>query len=444
MGNLLNPLAGMGGGANGTGFAAPQGSPAVNPTNSTQIQQGYNGTQNSLQQQQALLQALQAQNGLQNQSNTFNQLQGVANGTGPNPAKAALAQATGQNVANQNALMAGQRGANQNVGLIARQAAQQGANTQQQAAGQGATQANTAANQAQQNALLGAQNQYNSNLTSGQNSVNSANAALAGAQMSGQQNMLGSLTGAVGSALPMLGGSGIGALGSGAGGTGGALGAGQGIGAGLTDIGGTGAADEAGFQTFLSGFGDSLGGMASSIGTGIGAEAAGAPAAAEGIGAGVETVAPVAAEGMAGGGKVKQLPEMAAGGNTPSMMTGPQSYFGKMLAGNMPANTAQAPAFAQGGAIPALVSPGEKYLPPKAVEEVKKGKNPMKVGETIPGKAKVKGAKNSYANDTVPKTLEEGGIVLPRSVTQAKHPQWEAHKFVGAILKQQAMGKGKK
>lgn len=84
-----------------------------------------------------------AAQGLQNtyasQGNTLDQLQGIANGTGPNPAQAALNQATGQNVANQAALMAGQRGAGANVGLMARQASQQGAATQQQAAGQSAT-----------------------------------------------------------------------------------------------------------------------------------------------------------------------------------------------------------------------------------------------------------------------------------------------------------------
>ena len=90
--------------------------------------------------------------------------------------------------------------------------------------------------------------------------------------------------------------------------------------------------------------------------------------------------------------------------------------------------------------VPALVSPGERYLSPEAVKKVEKGADPIKAGQKIPGKPKVAGAKNSYANDTVPKTLEEGGIVLPRSVTQSKHPHWAAHKFVAAIM---AKNKGK-
>lgn len=111
----------------------------TNPTNQGQLNTAYDAAQGSLAQQNQLYQALQAQNGIQNQSNVYGQLQNVANGTGPNPAQAMLNQQTGQNIANQASLMAGQRGASANPALIARQAAQQGANTQQQAVGQGAT-----------------------------------------------------------------------------------------------------------------------------------------------------------------------------------------------------------------------------------------------------------------------------------------------------------------
>ncbi len=111
-----------------------------------QVNTSYDQTQDSIAQQKAFVTALQAQNGLGNQQDVFqqqqqlsNQLQGVANGTGPNPALAQLNQSTGQNISNQAALMAGQRGASANTGLIARQAAMQGGNLQQQAAGQGAT-----------------------------------------------------------------------------------------------------------------------------------------------------------------------------------------------------------------------------------------------------------------------------------------------------------------
>ena len=77
--------------------------------------------------------------GLSTQNALAAQLQGLANGTGANPAQAQLQQATQANTANTAALMAGQRGSSQNAGLIARQAGQQGAANQQTAAGQAAT-----------------------------------------------------------------------------------------------------------------------------------------------------------------------------------------------------------------------------------------------------------------------------------------------------------------
>lgn len=364
MGSVVSSLIGAGGGAGGTGFApATSSTLTVNPTNQQQIDSSYAGTQNSLAQQNALLSALQGQQGLQNQSNVYNQLQGVANGTGPNPAQAQLAQATGANVANQNALMAGQRGSNANAGLLARQAAMQGANTQQNAANQaatlqanqslgalnqlggiagnqvsnqiGATGANTQANQGLQQALLNAQAGYNTNATSTQNSINAANAGLAQGAQQGQQAMIGGLFNAAGAA--------------------------SGLTKGATAL-------------------------------------------------------------MADGGMA----------TAPLPTQGPQSKFGQFLAGM--GSTAPQAMMAEGGKVPALVSPGEKYLSPEKVEAVAKGADPMEEGKTVPGKPKVGGNKNSYANDTVKATLDEGGIVLPRSVTQSKHPHWAAHKFVSEIM----------
>lgn len=104
----------------------------INPVTKDQAAQG-------LAQQQNFVNALQAQNGIGNQNAAFQQYQNMANGTGPNVAQAQLAQATQQNVANQAAMAAGQRGASQNVGMMARGAANQGMNAQQQSAGQAAT-----------------------------------------------------------------------------------------------------------------------------------------------------------------------------------------------------------------------------------------------------------------------------------------------------------------
>lgn len=168
-----------------------------------QANQAFNNTQQGLAQQQQFIQALQDQNGIQNQSDVYNQLALQAQGQGPNPAQMALNNATGANVANQAALMAGQRGANQNAGLIARQAAMQGADIQQQAAGQGAlmqaqqqqnainsmgsiagqqvsnlggaTQGYSQAAGNQQNNVLNAIGQQNSANVSAQNAANEAN-----------------------------------------------------------------------------------------------------------------------------------------------------------------------------------------------------------------------------------------------------------------------------
>ncbi len=99
-------------------------------------------------------------------------------------------------------------------------------------------------------------------------------------------------------------------------------------------------------------------------------------------------------------------------------------------------------ALARGGPVKkvnAVVSPGERYLPPDAVAKVLAGRSPMNAGEKIPGKAKVKG--DSLKNDTVPKKLEVGGIVIPKSVMESKNPAQGAKDFVAKII---AKRRGKK
>lgn len=139
----LNIFSGLGG--SGGGYSAG-GANTISPVDINQANEWYNNVQNQYKQQQDFTNALAGQNGIQNQSNVFNQQQQLANqlqgqtmGQGPNPAQAALAQNTAANTANQAALMAGQRGTGANAGLIARQAAQQGAANQQASVGQAAT-----------------------------------------------------------------------------------------------------------------------------------------------------------------------------------------------------------------------------------------------------------------------------------------------------------------
>lgn len=226
----------------GAGFQA-QGANIATPVNTQQTDLAYNQSQDALYQQQAFLNALQGQNGIGNQSNVFgqqqalaNQLQTQAQGGGPNPALAQLNMATGQNVANQAALMAGQRGAGGNVGLMGRQAAMQGANAQQQAVGQAAVlranqqlaaqnalqqqqnmmgglatqqvgqQANAqnalvSGYQNQQNALLNAMGQQNNSMIQNQSAMNTANASIAGQNAQSQAQGLGKGLGAIGTVM---------------------------------------------------------------------------------------------------------------------------------------------------------------------------------------------------------------------------------------------------
>ena len=228
----IGGMLGLGGGAAGTGFSKPGQADITVPVDQNAANAAAARTNTGLNSQEALLAALAGQNGINNQSNVYNQLQGVAAGTGPNPAQAMLNQATGANIANQAALAAGQRGAAGNVGLMARQVGQQGGALQQTAAGQGATMqanqalnaisaagnmannqvanqigattANAQATQSNQANILNAINAANQNKVSSQNSVNQANAGLAQTTMGAQKDVVGGLMQAVGPVLGSL------------------------------------------------------------------------------------------------------------------------------------------------------------------------------------------------------------------------------------------------
>lgn len=99
----------------------------------------------------------------------------------------------------------------------------------------------------------------------------------------------------------------------------------------------------------------------------------------------------------------------------------------------------EVPSFLRGGSVESRVSPGEKVLSKKDAILAKAGKvNPMKVGKTVPGKAKVEG--NSLENDTVPAQLHPGDAVLPRSVTKSEHPDEKAKNFMRALKEENAPG----
>jgi hypothetical protein len=367
--------------------SSPQMPNITDPVTGQQITDANGNVVGSEQAVENYNQTLLAQNGAQNQSNVYNQEGQIAAGNGPNPALAQLNQTTGTNVANQAALMAGQRGASSNVGLMARQAAQQGAATQQQAVGQAATtesqqqlnalnaQAGIAGQQVaetqtglnnaatnnltNQSQILGAQTAYNSAETSGQGSVNTANTATnVGAQTEANTLINGGLSGA---------------------------------------------------STALT--------NAAAPKTTGAAPATPAPAAPSGGGGptlGVNTTLPTPSFEYQGGA-IHGRDRMAKGGHP--------SFVAQYLHGQV------TPKMASGGKVPAIVSPKEVYLNPKQVKEVvERGADPMKIGHHFPGKDKVK--HDSLKNDVIKTELDEGGVVLPIHVTTHKNASHLGRKFV--------------
>ncbi len=389
-GAIASGLIGGGGGQKGSGFTA-QGVPIQ--TNNASTDLAAQQAQGGLQQQQALLQALQGQGGIGNQSQVYNQLQGIAAGQGPNPAQAALAQATQANTANQAALMAGQRGAGANAGLLARQAAMQGAANQQNSIGQAATL------QAQQslNALGAAGNLANQQVGQQIGATTGLNQAAQGEQ----QQLLGQLANQNQLAVQQQGGQ-------------------NATNAGIAGI------NAKGQQGAIGG---ALGGLGSAIGTALAGQPTQAP---QNILKPLDTVStsptggPAIAQGQAFGPQLKahggMIQGYAQGGHIDPKHS-PKSKVGQHLK-----------------KVPALVSPGEVYLSPTKAKSVAEGKaNPLESGEKIKGKAAVKG--DSLKNDTVKKTLTAGGVVIPRSVMESKDPAANAAKFVAAHMSKHGLPK---
>lgn len=397
-------------------------------TNAAQLNNAYTGVQDALGQQANLTNTLapQATSAVQNQNALAQQLYGMTQGEGPNPAKAELAQATQQNVANQNALMAGQRGASGNVGLMARQAAQQGANTQQQAVGQAATLqaqqqiaaqqnlANLAGNQIgqsagavqglntaqqnEQNTLQNANTATNNANVGMQSNINNANAQTA----AGNQGVFGKVLGGVSSAISSLFAEG------------GAVEKEHHV--KLAEM--NAASLMHGRQNFAQGGNPIVGNPLLGNQT--------TPQAQMPMGQYAQSSAP-------SGPAIEQTPNFGASGDDTlskgfsDLASGikknkterddnkiiemdPSSW----MAGGGEINERHFHEyFSDGGEVPAMVSPGEIYLSPEKVDKVlKEGVDPAKIGEKFKGKASVKG--DSLKNDTIPKTLKEGGVVIDR------------------------------
>jgi len=438
----------------------------TSPVTQTQIDASQGGVTNSLASQQALINALAKQNNFVNQSDVYGgmnayqqsltnaggldkqQMAGrglqdvygrqaatadtlgdISQGRGPNPAMAALNQRTGENVANQAALMAGQRGAGANVGLMARQAAQQGGNLQQQAVGQGATM------QAQQSLnALGQMGTQQSQMAATQSALGNlgttqvgAGQTALGAQASQANtqaaNQIGANNQAVQGNIQNVGQQ-LGAAGN----------FNQAVTAGQASVN---AANAQIAQQGLKNKGDILGGALNGGGAGILAATGGKGAAAAAAGSAGSPVTAPGGSDFGGPASVGPAPDFAEGGEvdpqvaqaapTPTSgmsswgsfmknLSNPSSQDSKLQQGSSKATQgligalgmaamAQGGLAAQGGGVSAG-SPAQ--------------------AATVPG--------NSYANDKINAVLSEGEVVIPRSIMMGKDPVRGAADFVAKIL----------
>lgn len=468
--SYADPTTSLGGGVATTlGLASTYnagGADIQKGTNKDQLNQSFLASQQALNNQNTFSNTLapQAQVGVNQQAQLAQMYHNQAMGLGPNVATNELNQATGQNTQNQAALMASQRGVSANPGMIARQAAMQGAANQQQAAGQAATlqaqqqiaaQDNLArlsanqigqagqsitgqsqATQGEQNILQNANTAENNANVGMQSNINTTNAQTASANANGIGGLIGGGISAIGSIFGMAAAEGgevttegmkkpqMFAQG----------GSPYIIGNPLINQDSP-AADPNGPQSFVGQWLNNSGPSSSGpnvqltpfsmpdnsqekkdIAKGLKNAFGSAPPSATGSSGDLPGV------GLVGGGAMPAGSVSGAGAGD-SLMGGAEM------------------AAAEGGMVPALVSPGERYLTPKEAKKVAKGeKAPLKAGEKIPGKPKFPG--NDYRNDIVPKKLKEGGIVIPNKILQSKNPGHEAKKFVQAVLAKQGL-KGK-
>lgn len=374
----------MFGGGQGAGYQA-QSANIAKPVDVNEAQKSMAVARGGMEQQQQFLNQMRAAGAQtpEQQAMLAQLMMQRAQGGGPSAAQTQLSQATGQNVANQAALMAGQRGAGANVGLMARQAGMQGSMAQQQAAGQAATlraqeqiaaQQQAAQQQAQMmgqqqvglnalnqnylnysNMALNALNAQNQASVGMQSNINAANAGIAGANTQAQAGLLGGVLGGAGAAMGLAHGGYVPHMAEG------------------------GTVNDDGHKSFTSKF---MNGM----------------------------MAPTMQNPMAMG-----MTQFGKGlGN---MLRGSSGMVGKQMgpagASDLPQNFAQT-AYSGG-----------------AIDYTNGGK--------LPGKAEVKG--DSLKNDKVPILGSPGEIMLPRSVTQHPNAPEKAAEFVAAILAKNKLGR---
>lgn len=319
----------------------------------------------------------------QRQSDVYGQQQSLANALlaqsqGNGPGQQLIAQQTGQNVANQAALMASARGANSNPSLVARQAAMAGAQAQQQGLNANANLAlqsqNALSNQQAQMANQALQGEsveqgglaaQNSAITTGQLGAQNINANVAGQNSSTKGGLLGGIMGGIGGGL----------------------------------VGG------------LFAHGGEVKKMA--VGGPVNDELGIAHYDTPGQTVGLNPM-------QGGGGGMGQ----GLGGVLNSGLGGMLSQDGGLF-GMFGAGAAGGSGLMAGGA-------GDAIIEGTTMVAAKGGKVPFSQallkGGRVPGKPQVKG--DSEKNDTQPTLLSPGEVVLPRSVTQAKDPEAKAIEFL--------------
>lgn len=402
--------------------------PITQGTNATQLSTAYGGAQAGLTDQQDLVKQTHpgVVQGLDAQSQLSGQLSDQAAGRGPNPALSALQASTGNNIQQQAALAAGQRGAGANAGMIAANNAQQGAQIQQNAVGQAATlqaQQQLAAQQAQQqlaatqvgqnagaiqgenqqqqneqNILQGANNASNTAGVSQQSNLNTTNANVASGNQAAAGNVFGGLMSGASSALASMfahGGT-VPKMANG----------------GYMAPTPLAVANPSGPQSFVGQW------INSSVPT------ASAPIFST-------PDAPMKmndlSKSMPGGGSKKNAPMSSGPGENG---TGQNALAGANGTGGM--NAPMRMLEAHGGKIP-------KMLPPmsgKNLQLVSKG-GAVK-GEGKGQKAVTKG--DSYANDTVPAMLSAGEVVIDKDTLHDSGPIGEAARMVAQHISMKNKG----
>lgn len=463
----IGGLLGTAGGQGGTGFTTQAG------TNAGQLSNSYNQVQSGLGTLNNLTNTLtpQAASAVNAQNTLAGQYAAQATGQGPNVAQNVLNQATGANVANQAALMAGQRGAGANPALIAREAAMQGATTQQQAAGQAATTqaeqqiaaeqagAQLASNQIGQSenaAVAGNQAAQNEQgILQGANTAsNNQQAGLANTEMQGQQGLIGGVMNGAGAIAGLSEGGEVHPklefvhkmtklgldhhdksikMADG----------GQVPGIAVPNV--TINSPPVAFQPtapaaqggFTSGSNAGAAAMGNSlkhnpkndkkpVAMGTSSDPTDANITGQNNPLVQSNQATVQAPGAADfSSKIAEM-TAAHGGSVHHKFQGPH----KSIIANYLMNS--------GGKVKALVSSGEGYLTPEKVNKViHEGENPLKICEKFPGKAKVKG--DSEKNDVIPRDLDDGGVVIDReNMMSPKKAALFVHK---SVAKHRARGK---